>query len=160
MEQNTAPQTSPNEQASSGSAEENASTAQTELAHDDFMKFATRAKKATKGFDFNKLFQGRLDNRNYFYAVIGAVILAYIIGMLPGVGMILQLSILVIGLSVTSRRFQDINLVGWMALVILVPYVNIFIIAYLCWRVGDKGANLFGDAPDPKRDFFKAILNT
>jgi hypothetical protein len=33
-------------------------------------------------------------------------------------------------------------------------------VIYLCWKHGDVGSNQYGGVPDPKRDVFKAILNT
>jgi uncharacterized membrane protein YhaH (DUF805 family) len=58
------------------------------------------------------------------------------------------------------RRFHDINMTGWATVALFIPVLGILGVIYLCWKHGDTGSNRFGDVPDPKRDVFKAILNT
>ena len=74
--------------------------------------------------------------------------------------MIISLGLVVFGLGATARRFHDTNMTGWAAVVIIVPFVGLLAVIYLCWKQGDVGANPFGAAPDKKREMFKAILNT
>ncbi len=129
-------------------------------ATDDLKKVADRAKAATGGFDFGKLFVGRLDQKNYIYAVIASIVLGSLFMAIPLIGFILSIGLLVIGVGNTVRRLHDIGQDGWIALVLLVPVIQLLFVLYLCWKHGDQGDNRFGGAPDPKRDFFKAVLNT
>ena len=126
----------------------------------DLKNVADRAKNASAGFSFDKLFAGRIDRMNYIYAVVGGIVLGLVLNMIPLIGLLISLAIAVVGFGVTARRFHDINITGWASLILLVPFIGFFAVLYLCWREGDKGANPFGPVPDPKRDVFKAILNT
>ncbi len=149
--ENTAATT--NETASSG-----APSAQSAQA--DMKAAADRAKAATAGFNFEKLFDGRIDNMNYLYAVVGSVVLGFVLGMIPIIGLFVSLAFLIIGLGISARRFHDIGISGWASLLLLIPFLGLLGVIYLCWKHGDAGSNAYGAAPDPKRDLFKAILNT
>lgn len=129
-------------------------------ATEDLKKVADRAKAATTGFSFDKLFAGRLDETNYLYFAIGSLVVGYIVMMIPLVGMLVSLGLFVVGLGATARRFRDINIPGWATLVLFVPVLGLFAVIYLCWKKGDAGANPFGAAPDKHREMFKAVLNT
>lgn len=48
-----------------------------------------------------------------------------------------------------KRRFNDVNLTGWLALLILMPVVNIFVWLYLMFKPGTPGPNLYGPMPAP-----------
>lgn len=134
--------------------------APTQSATEDLKKVAERAKAATGGFSFDKLFEGRLDETNYMYFAIGAFVVGLLSSMIPVIGFIVALGLFVLGLGATARRFHDINITGWAALIIIVPMVGLLAVIYLCWKKGDAGANPFGAAPDKNREMFKAILNT
>ncbi len=134
--------------------------AKTQSAQSDMKAAADRAKAATVGFKFDNLFAGRIDNINYLYAAVGSIVLAFIFEMIPIIGFLVSLIFLVIGLGVSARRFHDIGISGWASLLLLFPPLGLFGIIYLCWKQGDGGSNAYGAAPDPKRDLFKAILNT
>ncbi len=142
-----------NETASSG-----APSAQSAQA--DMKAAADRAKSATAGFKFDNLFAGRIDNMNYIYAVVGSVVLGFVLGIIPIIGLLVSLVFLVIGLGVSARRFHDIGMSGWASLLLLIPFLGLLGVIYLCWKHGDAGSNAYGAVPDPKRDLFKAILNT
>ena len=129
-------------------------------ATEDLKKVADRAKAATSGFSFDNLFNGRLDEMNYLYFAVGSFVVGLLLMMMPVIGMIASLALLVIGLGATARRFHDINMAGWTAVVIIIPFLGLLAVIYLCWKTGDAGANPFGPPPDKKRDMFKAILNT
>jgi uncharacterized membrane protein YhaH (DUF805 family) len=47
-------------------------------------------------------------------------------------------------LAVSKRRFNDLNKTGWLALLILVPGVNILVYLYLLAVEGTAGANYYG----------------
>ncbi len=135
-------------------------TASNQSASEDLKRVADRAKAATRGFAFEKLFTGRLDETNYLYFVIGALVVGFLVMMIPLIGMLVSLALLVLGLGATARRFHDINITGLAAVVLIVPVVGLLAVIYLCWKKGEAGANPFGAAPDRNRDTFKAILNT
>ena len=129
-------------------------------ATEDLKKVADRAKAATSGFSFDKLFEGRLDETNYMYFAIGSFVVGFLVTMIPVIGIIAALGLFVLGLGATARRFHDINMTGWAAAILVVPVVGFLAVIYLCWKIGDAGANPFGAAPDKNREMFKAILNT
>ncbi len=135
-------------------------SAPTQSAQADLKVAADRAKAATQGFQFGKLFEGRIDNMNYLYGAVGSIVLGFVLGMIPVIGLLVGLALAVLGIGMTVRRFHDINVTGWATLVLVIPFVGFLVVVYLCWKHGDVAANPYGAAPDPKRDAFKAILNT
>jgi uncharacterized membrane protein YhaH (DUF805 family) len=106
------------------------------------------------------MFEGRLDNMNYFYGALISIVLGYVLMWIPLLGWLLSLALAIVGFAMTARRFRDIGVTGWASLLLFVPLANILAIVYLCWRKGDTAANLYGPTPDPKREMFRAILNT
>jgi uncharacterized membrane protein YhaH (DUF805 family) len=48
-----------------------------------------------------------------------------------------------------KRRFNDVNLSGWLALLILMPVVNVFVWLYLMFKSGTPGPNAYGPMPAP-----------
>ena len=97
---------------------------------------------------------------NYMYGAIGGIVLGFILAMIPVIGLLVSIALGVVGLGMTARRFRDTGMTGWAAAICIIPFVGFLVVVYLCWKEGDKGANAFGAAPDPKREVFKAILNT
>lgn len=140
------------------------STAKTEAPNQsataDLREVADRARAATKSFSFDKLFDGRLDETNYLYFAISSIAVGLFAMMVPVIGMLISLVLMMFGLSATARRFHDINITGWAAIILMVPMIGLFAVVYLCWKKGDTGANSFGATPDKNRDMFKAIFNT
>ncbi|MEJ2329353.1 MAG: DUF805 domain-containing protein [Gammaproteobacteria bacterium] len=48
------------------------------------------------------------------------------------------------------RRLHDLNTTGWLALLLIVPLVNFFLLLYLLLKRGDEGGNRFAPArPTP-----------
>ena len=139
---------------------ESVSSAPQQSAKEDLQKVADRAKVATGGFSFNKLFVGRLDEKNYFYGAIGSFVLGYILEMIPVIGLIVAILLLVLGFGLTIRRLHDINVTGWASIVLIIPFVGILFVIYLCWKKGDVATNTYGAVPEKNRDFFRALLNT
>ncbi len=129
-------------------------------AQADFQKVVGSAQAASKGFEFGKLFEGRIGNMHFLYFFVASLVLGLVLGMIPVIGWIVALALLVLAFGVGIRRFHDINVTGWAVLVFLIPIVGLLVALYLCWKHGDAGANQYGPAPDPNRDFFKAVLNT
>lgn len=46
--------------------------------------------------------------------------------------------------AVTKRRFNDLNKTGWLALIMIVPVINIVVFIYLFAAKGSEGANYYG----------------
>ncbi len=163
----------------------------TQNAQADLQQVANRAKAATAGFSIEKLFQGRIDNVNYFYFAVISIVGNYVFGHIPLIGSILSLALSVLGIGMAIRRFHDIGKSGWYSLVFFAPMLGVLgggsmammnnsiagfvgmlglvgllgllsllVMVYLCWIKGNAGANMYGEAPDPKREFFRAVLNT
>ena len=132
----------------------------TQKAQQDLKQVADRAKAATAGFAFEKLFQGRIDQMNYLWLMIGSLVIGTVTSIIPPIGMLVGLVLAVVGIGATIRRWHDLGQSGWMTLLCLIPYVGILGIIYLCWKAGMTTPNMYGEAPDPKRDVFKAALNT
>lgn len=126
----------------------------------DINRLAAQAKAASQGFDFMKMFEGRIGNMHFLYFVVAALVASFVLGMIPLIGWIISLALAVIGVGVGIRRFHDIHITGWASLIFFVPLIGFLAALYLCWRQGDPAANQYGPVPDPKRDFFKAVLNT
>src|SRR3989344_5823781 len=123
-------------------------------------ELAERAKRSTSGFDFMKLFVGRLDRENYFYGAVSSIMLSLIVWQIPIFGLVISFVLLVLGLGITARRLHDINVPGLVAMILFVPVVGLLAILYLSWRAGDAGGNTFGAVPDKKREMFRAWRNT
>lgn len=129
-------------------------------AKEDATKLAARARKATEGFDINRLFGGRLDQLNYCYGAIASLVIGGLLMYIPIIGMLIAMLIMVIGLGMTARRLRDIGVMGWAALILFVPLIGFLVVLYLCWKKGDEKANQYGPVPDPKREMFHSWLNT
>jgi len=50
-------------------------------------------------------------------------------------------------LSLFVRRLHDTNRSGWMALLALLPLVNLFLILFCCLKKSDQDDNRFGSIP-------------
>ncbi len=112
-----------------------------------------------RGFSLEKLFDGRLDVMNYRYAIILCILVGVIISSIPIIGFIISLIVGVVGIAGTARRFRDINLSGWWALLGLLGPIGILVAIYLAFAPAVNEGNKFGPSPDPKRPFFYAMLN-
>lgn len=44
------------------------------------------------------------------------------------------------------KRLHDLNLTGWLSLIILFPFLNFFFTIYLCIKDGSPGQNKYGDS--------------
>lgn len=75
------------------------------------------------------------DNPNYFVLIIL---------------WILSLALAIIGLSLSVRRWHDLNKSGWWVLINLIPIIGwIYSLVMLGFMPGDQGANSHGPAPEP-----------
>jgi uncharacterized membrane protein YhaH (DUF805 family) len=147
-----------------------------------------RAKESTSGFDVLKLFSGRVDRTTFIIFTVAAFVLHTVLMWIPLLGQLLSLALGVLGIGMSIRRLHDIDMVGWYVLVFFLPMigdvfavgsmmgpgmmgagagltgilllVSLGFLIYLCLKGGNPAANQYGPVPDPKRDFFKAVLNT
>ena len=115
---------------------------------------------------------GRLGRMRYFVYGVGLTMLTYlalaIVGLVAslapgghkqaeasaGVAMLVgflaiaaMVFLLVMTVIYAVRRLNDINLSGWMVLLMFVPLVNIIIALMLLFVPGSRGANNYGPAP-------------
>ena len=63
----------------------------------DLKHMADKAKSASQGFSFEKLFEGRVDRMNYMYGAIGGIVLGFILAMIPVIGFIISIALGVVG---------------------------------------------------------------
>jgi uncharacterized membrane protein YhaH (DUF805 family) len=101
-------------------------------------------------------FDGRARRKEYwmfalFNFIISVVlgILAYVSSFFNYISIIVGLALFLPSLAVGVRRLHDINKSGWLILLCLIPFINLYLI-YLFFLEGDKGPNQYG--PDPKAD--------
>ena len=78
----------------------------------DLKNVADRAKSASQGFSFEKLFEGRLDQMNYMYGAIGGIVIGFVVSMIPVIGFLVSLLLGVVGIGMTARRFRDTGVTG------------------------------------------------
>lgn len=55
------------------------------------------------------------------------------------------------------RRLNDINLSGWLSILILVPVINLILILFLLFKPGTPDANQYGAPPSPNPDWVKIV---
>lgn len=126
------------------------------------------------GFNQSQFFdwQGRISRMQFlvysiFNALFVVLVLAVMFIMIDGVQGIVQVSpstlpvsMLVLSgvgaailgylqLAVTKRRLNDINKTGWLALIMILPVVNILVYVYLLAAEGSEGVNYYGLPPRP-----------
>jgi uncharacterized membrane protein YhaH (DUF805 family) len=106
------------------------------------------------GFDHYTKFDGRASRPAYWWwflfgilVGIAANIIDAIIGSFGIISGLAGLALLLPGLSVSIRRFHDINRSGWWILIFIVPIVGF--VLWLIWftREGDPGENQYGPPP-------------
>jgi uncharacterized membrane protein YhaH (DUF805 family) len=114
----------------------------------------TFSEAVKSGFDHYTTFTGRASRPAYWWwflfsilVGIGANIIDAIIGSSGVISGLAALALLLPGLSVSVRRFHDINRSGWWILIFIVPIVGF--ILWLVWftREGDPGENQYGPPP-------------
>jgi uncharacterized membrane protein YhaH (DUF805 family) len=114
----------------------------------------TFSEAVKSGFDHYTTFTGRASRPAYWWwflfsilVGIAANIIDAIIGSSGVISGLAALALLLPGLSVSVRRFHDINRSGWWILIFIVPIVGF--ILWLVWftREGDPGENQYGPPP-------------
>lgn len=100
------------------------------------------------------MLDGRASRSEYWWFALAYFILAVIAGVLDGalgtpgiIGMIVGLGLLIPTITVSVRRFHDINKPGWWVLIFFIPIVGLIAWLYFFTKKGDPGSNTFGPAP-------------
>lgn len=129
-----------------------------------------------KNFSFKRLYQGRLGRLQYFLSLL-ALIAAFIVvtliyvfitdifknETLNIVGLVIVIgSGIIFSASLHIRRLHDMNLTGWLVLVILLakfmPYIGPVIGLLVLLTPGTVGDNKYGKLSG-KRSFLEALFN-
>jgi len=97
------------------------------------------------------MFERRLNRAPYVLAYLASNVLAVATLIVVqdkeiarGVAGLFVLAIL---LPLTIRRLHDIDMSGWLALLLFIPLVGSGFALYLCFAKGTEGENRFGDDP-------------
>jgi len=107
-------------------------------------------------------FNGRARRSEYWYFILGNVILAIAAMVLDNVlglaiaplpygyiYLLFALATFLPGLAVAVRRLHDVGKSGWFYFIILIPLIGAIWLLVLFCTEGDHGENQYG--PDPKR---------
>jgi|SRR5664279_3025159 len=102
------------------------------------------------------LFTGRARRSEYWYFVLGNVVIGFVLGILDAVlrkiigigplGMIYGFAVLIPGVAVSIRRLHDTDRSGWWLLLGLVPLVGLVLIVFLA-EDSNAGTNRYGQNP-------------
>ena len=101
-------------------------------------------------------FDGRSRRAEFWYAFLGNLIIAFLIGIVAGIlrmeflSSLFSLVILIPNISVAIRRLHDIGKSGWWYLLGFIPLIGTIILLVWYAKEGDHGDNAYG--PDPKRN--------
>ena len=111
------------------------------------------------------LYAGRLNRRTYFVGgiILGVIyyILLYIARLLGTniiselLSLIVILLAIVVGFSLSARRFHDMGQSGWLSLLLIIPLFNILVAIYLLLMPGKSGSNAYGPQPADKLELQK-----
>ena len=107
-------------------------------------------------------FHGRIGRLRYIAYIWASYLFfipaVFVVGLLSKSGAISEeITLTILGLAyipaliffftLMKRRFNDLNMSGWMSLLILVPVANLFIGLWLLFGKGTEGKNNFGAMP-------------
>lgn len=100
--------------------------------------------------------QGRMSSRDYFSISMPlSLILYFLFRMVTGsddvrlivFGVICLILLSVLQIYATIKRLHDLNLTGWLAFSVFLPYLCIPVLLVLWFRRGEKHANGYGKNP-------------
>lgn len=86
-----------------------------------------------------KSFVGRMSKQEYLYYIVPGIILS----LIP----VVNLAFILPNCSTTARRLHDLNLTGWLCLIMILPIIRICLMVYLVITDGKPEANQFGEPP-------------
>ncbi len=117
-------------------------------------------------FSVKRLFYGRLDSTNYFFAVLLNLPINFmgkydvpVIDRHPVIFLIFFIPILLIFISASVRRFHDLRRSGWWTLLLFVPGLGALLSFVLFLKKGEHVSNKYGPVPDPNKHYLSAIFN-
>jgi uncharacterized membrane protein YhaH (DUF805 family) len=70
---------------------------------------------------------------------------------------LMYVPLLVFSFVLARRRFNDAGHSGWFSVLLLVPFVNLFVSLYLVFAQGSEGANDYGLPPAPNTLWIKIV---
>ena len=84
--------------------------------------------------------------------VVVALVAAYVnVSVAIGLGAIVFIAMIASSYLLAIQRLHDLNKTGWMCLLMLVPFANIYLIVLLIFFEGTKGRNDFGLQTPPNK---------
>jgi uncharacterized membrane protein YhaH (DUF805 family) len=96
-------------------------------------------------------FQGRIPRKAFWLygqlpILVGAFVMGFIsaVAHMRGILLIAQLAMIWPALAVSVKRWHDHDMSGWWQLLAIVPIVNLYVLAKLCFMRGTDGDNRFG----------------
>ena len=99
-------------------------------------------------------FSGRMSRRDFaiFHLVNFVVSVVLSFALMPAMPLglaifvIYQLVVLISSASSIVRRLHDMDASGWLALIALIPFLNIWFLIWVSVARGDDSSNRFGEA--------------
>lgn len=109
----------------------------------------------------SSLFQGRISKRNYAIIFVLAALMNYLYLHTSSVlfKTVAWMLLFIFGVGVGIRRFHDIGRSGFWSILLYIPIIGLLIGLFMCYKKGNEGPNKYGEPEDPKRNFFKSLLN-
>ncbi len=105
------------------------------------------------------LFKGRLNRRNYLLRFIVQWIIYYILIIIfENASFILLILFLFMGFSLGTKRLHDLGYSGWFNLLIIIPFIGLFLLIYLFLAPGQKTENKYGLATAGSINFRKTLF--
>lgn len=99
-------------------------------------------------------FTGRDTRAQYWWFVLGVVIVALVLNVLAEasavfatLSLLFAIAILVPSLAATTRRLHDTGRSGWWQLVQIIPFAGLALIVYFTVQPTSPGSNQYGDEP-------------
>ena len=98
-------------------------------------------------------FEGRINRLKYFVQTLIPSIIVLIgqgffqSGDEVGIGIILILTGNAFALFPSVKRLHDMNLSGWLVLIVFIPLINLIFIFVLLFKRGTEGPNAYGSDP-------------
>lgn len=96
-------------------------------------------------------FNGRVSRAQYWYFILGYVIVAIPLGIIDGIlfggqvlGLLLSLALLVPSIGIGVRRLHDLGKPGWWYFMVLIPLVGAIALLVLFCMKGEDKENQFG----------------
>ena len=106
-------------------------------------------------------FDGRIDRRQWWVGAVILFVVSIVVSLLFGdgglIGAIINVLMVVAGLSLHVKRFHDRGKSGWWVLVFLIPVIGfIWMIVEMGFLEGDPGPNEYGPPAGGERLAFGA----